>query len=422
MRTALAPWLAGAAGVFVVLAIVLLDWRLVLLALPPIVFLALAGIRPVPAPVLDVAREVSRDRVAVGQEIHVTLRVANRGPRLDLLELYDELPRELDVRKGRPHVAVALAAGEEVLLEYTLSARVKGLYNLGPLIARSSGASGLEYEEIVVPIRTPISVAPPVEDLRRAKVQPRRTRMWIGQIPSRRIGPGSDFWGLREYVPGDETRRINWKASARFDRLLTNEVEGERSGDAVIVLDARTEALVGPLPRSTTEAGVRAALALASKILEGRNRVGLVVQREVLDWVYPAFGRKQLFRILDALIRVRPGGEWPFDHVVWVLERFFPRNCQVILVSPLLDREAVETVEELAARGFAITIVSPSPVEVERAMYADDPTLGLAYRLLRMERENAVSALRRYADVVDWDPKEPLAAALKGVSPSPRHR
>ena len=137
--------------------------------------------------------------------------------------------------------------------------------------------------------------------------------------------------------------------------------------------------------------------------------------------MYPAFGRKQLFRILDALIRVRAGGEWPFDHVVWVLERFFPRNCQVIIVSPLLDREAVETVEALAARGFAITIVSPSAVEIERSMYADDPTLQLAYRLLRMERENSVSALRRYADVVDWDPRDPLAAALKGVSGSPRH-
>ena len=47
--------------------------------------------------------------------------------------------------------------------------------------------------------------------------------------------------------------------------------------------------------------------------------------------------------------------------------------------------------------------------------------LEIATRLLRMERENAVSALRRYADVVDWDPREPLAAALKGVSPFPRH-
>ncbi|TLZ58537.1 MAG: DUF58 domain-containing protein [Methanobacteriota archaeon] len=422
MRTALASWLAGASAGFIVLSLLFLDWRLVLLALPPVVFLAIAGMRPVPAPVLDVVREVSRDRSAVGQEIRVSLRVANRGPPLDLLELSDGVPREVDVTKGRPHIVLALDEGEEVAIDYAISPRVKGVLVFGPVIARSSGASGLEYEEAVIPIRTSIVVAPPLEDIRRANVQPRRTRRQLGQIPSRQIGAGAEFWGLREYVSGDETRRINWKASARFDRLVTNETQVERTGDAVIVLDAREESLVGPLARSTTEAGVRAALALASKILEGRNRVGLVVQREVLDWVYPGFGRKQLYRILDALIRVRPGGEWPFDHVLWVLERFFPRNCQVILVSPLLDREAVETVEGLAARGFAITIVSPSAVEIERSMYADDPTLGIAYRLLRMERESAVSALRRYADVVDWDPREPLAAALKGVSPSPGRR
>ena len=422
MRTSHASWLAGVAGTFVAISLLFLNWRILLLALPPIVYLALAGLRPVPAPVLDVARQASRDRLSVGQEVLVTVRVANRGPRLELVELHDEVPRELVVSKGRPHLAVALDAGEEVSFSYTVSPRVKGVYRLGPLVARSSAASGLEVEEAVVPLRTTLSVAPRLEDVRRVRVQPRRTRLWVGQIASRTIGPGTEFWGLREYAPGDETRRINWKASARFDRLISNELEGERSGDAVIVVDARHEALVGPLPSSTTEHGVRAALALASKILEGRNRVGLIVQREVLDWVYPAFGRKQLYRILDALIRVRPGGEWPFDHVVWVLERFFPRNCQVILISPLLDREAVDTVADLAARGFPVTIVSPSPVEIERAMYADDPTLQVAYRLLRMERENAVSALRRFADVVDWDPREPLAAALKGVTRWPRHR
>src|SRR5437773_8528110 len=143
MRTALAPWLAGAAGLFVVLAVLLLDWRLVLLAIPPIVFLALAGMRPVPAPVLDVARQVSRDRVGVGQDVDVTLRVANRGPRLDLLELHDQTPRELDIRSGRTHIALALDAGEEITLEYTVSPKVKGVYSLGPLVARNSGASGL---------------------------------------------------------------------------------------------------------------------------------------------------------------------------------------------------------------------------------------------------------------------------------------
>src|SRR5439155_1167202 len=76
-------------------------------------------------------------------------------------------------------------------------------------------------------------VAPAMEDLRRTKLQPRRTRPWYGQVASRQIGAGTDFWGVREYTAGDEVRRINWKASARLDRLFTNEYEGERSGDVV---------------------------------------------------------------------------------------------------------------------------------------------------------------------------------------------
>lgn len=421
MRTSFVTTLTSAAGTFIVLALLFLEWRLLLLAIPPLTYLVLAGLRPVPPPLLEVSREVSEDRVPVGQEVSVTLRVRNRGPRLDLLELYDAVPRELAVAKGRPHLAVALGTGEEAAISYTVSPRVKGQFSLGPLVARSLSPYGLEYEEAIVSIRTTINVPPPLEDIRRARVQPRRTRAWVGQIPSRVIGLGTDFWGLREYVPGDETRRINWKATARLDRLVSNEYEGERSGDVVIVLDARQEALVGPLAASTTEHGIRAALAIADKILDGRNRVGLVVQRNVLDWVYPAFGRKQLFRILDALIRVRPGGEWSFRHVFWVLSRFFPRNSQVILISPLLDSDALRAVTDLAAHGAAVMIVSPSPIEVEREMYSADPTLDAAYRLLRMERENAVSALRKFADVADWDPREPLASALRGVAPWPRH-
>ncbi|MEK6911459.1 MAG: DUF58 domain-containing protein, partial [Candidatus Thermoplasmatota archaeon] len=292
----MASSLASVAGIFVVLALLFLEWRLLLLAIPPLTYLVLAGLRPVPSPVLDVIREVSEDRVPVGQEVSVTLRVANRGPRIDLLELYDGVPREFAVPKGRPHLAIALRNGEQVTITYTVLPRLKGQFQLGPVIARSLSPSGLDYEEAILPIRTTINVPPRLEDIRRARIQPRRTRAWVGQIPSRLIGLGTEFWGLREYVPGDETRRINWKATARLDRLVTNEYEGERSGDVVIVLDARQEAVVGPLAASTTEHGIRAALAIAAKILDGRNRVGLIVQLNVLDCVYRAFGRKQLFR------------------------------------------------------------------------------------------------------------------------------
>ncbi|HEY7587826.1 MAG TPA: DUF58 domain-containing protein, partial [Thermoplasmata archaeon] len=246
---------------------------------------------------------------------------------------------------------------------------------------------------------------------------PRRTRPWFGHVASRRIGVGSDFWGVREYIPGDEVRRINWKASARLDRLCTNEYEGERSGDVVIILDARRESAVGTRNVNAVEYGVRAALGVAEHVLAAKNRVGLIVQRNVLDWVPPAFGRKQLYRILDHLVHVRAGGEWPFSYVAWVLSRYFPRDALIVLVSPLTDPTVLSAVMNLAALGYDVTILSPSPLEIEKPLIPPGAARDAAYRLLRVERENLVAQLRRVAQVVDWDPTTPLALPLRRLKP-----
>jgi len=256
-------------------------------------------------------------------------------------------------------------------------------------------------------------VAPALEDVKRTPLGPRRTRPWFGHVASRSPGVGLEFWGIREYVSGDDVRRINWKASARWDRLYSNEYEGERSGDVVIILDARRESAVGTPTMNAVELGVRAALGVAEHVLASKNRVGLVVQRDVLDWVPPAFGRKQLYRILDHLIHVRAAGEWPLSFVTWVLARYFPRDALVVLISPLTDRMALEAVMNLVAMGYDVAVVSPSPLEIERRFLGRTTSEALAYRILAMERQNLIMQLRRVAQVVDWDPSTPLALSLR---------
>src|SRR2546421_2586061 len=141
---------------------------------------------------------------------------------------------------------VKIERGGSVPLSYTVRSPVKGDFRIGPVRVRSLDPLALGAEDAVLSVDARVVVAPTMEDLRRTKLQPRRTRPWFGQVASRQIGAGTDFWGVREYTAGDEVRRINWKASARLDRLFTNEYEGERSGDVVIVVDARREVFVGP--------------------------------------------------------------------------------------------------------------------------------------------------------------------------------
>src|SRR6266571_4089649 len=242
MRTPLSSGLAAASLGLLVAGLAFRSWQVVLLALPPVIVLALGSLFPPARPRLVAVRTLSRDRAEAGRDVDVKLVVRNDGPTLDL------------------------------------------------------GA-----EDAVLPTDARLVVAPTMEDLRRTKLQPRRTHPWFGQVSSRQLGEGTDFWGVREYTAGDEVRRINWKASARLDRLYTNEYEGERSGDVVIVVDARRESFIGTETDNPIEHGVRAALGIAEHVLASKNRVGLIVQREVLDWVPPAFGRKQLYRILDHL-------------------------------------------------------------------------------------------------------------------------
>ncbi len=422
MKTSLVAGLLGGAAILLAVAFLAQSWRAIALVLPVLLYLGIGGLLSPPRLRVAVMRTLSRDRCAVGQEVEIQLRVMNDGDRVAALELFDSVPGSLVLAKGSAHAYLELRPREVREVAYTVVPSVKGEYAIGPLLLRARDPLGLHYEEERIETEARLVVAPRMEDVRKVRVVPRRVRSLMGHVRSRQIGLGLEFYALRDYQPGDEIRHVNWKATARRDKLLTNEYEAERSGDAVIILDARGESEIGPIAKSTTELGVAATVSLAAKILETRNRVGLIVQRDVLDWIYPGYGKKQLYRIVDSLVHVRAGGEWPFEHVTWVLARFFPPDAQILIVSPLLDAMALDAIADLRGHGFDVLIVSPSPLEVERAMYGEDPYASLAYRVLKMEREATIQRLRGYADVVDWDPKEPLAVALKGVRPYPRRR
>ncbi len=415
MRTRLTFWVLAVAAFFLVWGLLNVHPTVVALVIPLLLYLALAAVFSRPELNVEVARTVKKDRVSLADEVGVTLSVRNLGPPVEFLEVYDPVPPEVDVVEGSNYVLAGMASGETSELHYTIHPRVRGNHVLGPILLRSRDLLGFFIEDKVIEEVDLVSTTPGREDLRKARVTTRRIRPWLGQLASRSPGLGTDFWAIRDYTPGDEMRRVNWKASARLDSLFTNEYEGERSGDFVIILDAREEATLGPFHESSLEMGVRAAVSLAEMLLEGRNRVGLIVMRSVLDWVYPSFGGRQMLRITDALTRVRPGGQWTLMHLPWVLGRFFPPSSQLIVISPIIDGEAREAMMTLKAHGFEIMVVSPSLIDIEASSMVSDEAVEIGRAILKLERETNVALLRRFARVADWSPDQPLALAIKEV-------
>ncbi len=251
-----------------------------------------------------------------------------------------------------------------------------------------------------------IKVYPKIEYMRKFPIKPRKTRTLLGDYPSKRKGRGIEFMDIREYEPGDDMRRINWKATARADKLMVNEYESERTGDTVILLDVRRFYKGSEEYEKILNASVRAAATIATYLSRTRSRVGLVILGHSVDWIYPTYGKRAMYLILDRLLYVRTKriSRLPFDYGKFIVSRFFPPNSFVILISPLLSWDIDDAVVELLAKKYDILVLSPTLIGDEN---------DLATEILRMEREVRLRRLRLYARVVDWNIRYPLTSVLK---------
>jgi uncharacterized protein (DUF58 family) len=277
------------------------------------------------------------------------------------------------------------------------------------------GVRGVEGELVVV--RYPPELA------RLEAMHFDRTTVLPGETRSRRLGESGEFFGLRLAAPTDPPRQINWKASARAGRLLANEYALERTGDAVLILDARATPLGAEIDERLLSLGRAATQGLAEALLRTKARVGVGVFGEFLETVPLAMGRMHRLRIRAALAAARLSRTaGPAERCAIAMRRFFPPGVTVILVSSLAGGAADSLVPYLRHRGFPLLVLSPSPLAFLRAAVPLDPTDdALANRLLALDRRVEVARAWDDAPVVDWSEFGSLGAFVEFVR-RPAHR
>ena len=257
-------------------------------------------------------------------------------------------------------------------------------------------------------------ILPTVLRLKNVTIRPRQTRVYSGTIPARVGGPGVEFFGVREYQPGDPPHWINWHASARHQHaIFSNEYEQERVADVGIIVDGRQRTDLLRVGHSLFEHTVNAAAALADAFLSAGNRVGMLVYGQYLHWTFPAYGRVQKERILQALARARTGESQVFSDLGNIPTRLFPANSQLVLVSPVVDDD-VKTLVHLRSRGYQVMVISPDPVAYELSALQENEEIHMAARIVRLERRLLLNRLKRAGiQIVDWDVNQPLDRVIK---------
>jgi uncharacterized protein (DUF58 family) len=383
------------------------------LALPFVAYL-LVGFWGAPEKLeLDVHRTISSERAAPQEDVVVRVDVTNRGANIEELLLEDGYSPTLTVRDGSPRHLLSLKKGESYSWTYTVHGP-RGGYAFDVLKAEAWDHFGLRPSSHQVPARSELFIFPPLTRLKYVTIRTRRTRVYSGTIPARVGGAGVEFFGLREYQPGDPPRWINWRASARHDEsLYANEFQQERVADVALVLDGREKTNWFRDRRSLFEHSVLAAASLADAFLSQGNRVGLLHYGRYIDWTFPGYGKVQRERILQALAHAQTGGSPVFSGLEHIPVRFFPAHSQVVLVSPLHDDD-LNTLIQLRARGYQIMVISPDPLAFELANLPGAPSVKLAARVLRMERNLLLKKLQRAGiQVLDWNVAHPFDQVMK---------
>ncbi len=310
------------------------------------------------------------------------------------------LPGGIDER-APPHASLD---GDSLRVELSWSVPQPTVANVPVPEVRWEDAIGL-LERPVETSGEPLSIERYPPELQRAGVfRLEHTIALPGETRSRAIGSTGEFFGIREATLHDPPRVINWLASARAGRRLANEYALDRTGDVLILIDARPTPLGPTVDARLLGISRAAAYGLADAFLQEKTRVGLGVYGEFLTILPLATGRAQRLRIHQMLFQTALasiGG--PAERCAVSLRRYYARGMSTILLSPLADDESMLLVPHLRRRGFHPIVLSPSflPLAALTSNLGaeDEAVVDRVGRLLRREQ---IARTWRDAPAIDW--------------------
>jgi len=388
------------------------------------------------------------DTAVRGDSLACAIRARNPLDKPVALRIRPILPAQ-----GKPNdreLAIGVAAGKGVEAPFQIGVPVRGAHQFEGMYARMPSPLGLMQCQWFVPAPHACRVFP---DIRTVKEYIISHRMRTALAPHLRTAPlrgiGSEFESLRDYVQGDDIRRIDWRATARANKLISREYEIEQDRNVVVIIDCGRlmagstsargigmhEWLHGivqparqdegpPLEATKLDHAVDAALMLAGVSLENGDRFGLMLfASDLIAYLPPHGGMGHLQTVTNTLYDVQPTlNESHFRRAFLHLQTRLTKRSLVVVISDVIDVQAsaslVTGVLSLAKRHLVVMAALRTP-EIERVL---DETLpgdaprpareqqpfrkAVAYRLLRERAEVMARLHKGGVEVIDLRPEE----------------
>lgn len=370
---------------------------------------------------IPVASRQLPGNLALGSTAYIRLRFEHHGQgtlRFSYIDHYPDAVSCLDPLPAR----LTLAPGTQATVEYRVCPVHRGDAHFGAISLRVCSPWRLWQRQVHVEADQSVKIYPNFMALSGLGFLGQEQRIArVGAHLTQRRGSGLEFKQLREYQRGDEIRQIDWKATARQQRLISREYQDERDQEILFMLDSgrRMRPLDGEL--SHFDHALNALLLSAYMALDMGDAVGVFSVSGEHRWIRPVKGQQGLNRLLNSLYDLQSSTEASdLLQAAQALMQRQQKRALVVIVSNVRDDDADElmmAVKLLSQRHLVMLaclresfLDQPLPDEAN----ADEALHYCARQLYREQRGQLIRALKaRGALVVDSVPQQMHVALIE---------
>ena len=284
---------------------------------------------------------VQRDllQVASLDKAHaVTLTIANQTRRGWRIWVRDDLPAEFSAVPDQFHLE--LGRGSQAILPYEFRSRRRGEFFLRKVYLQAVSRWGLWKRFLDYPTGATVHVYPDMQQLSKYALLARTNRLsLIGVRRTRRIGQDNEFERLRDYSRDDNYRHIDWRATARRNKLTVKDFQVNQSQQLIFLVDCGRMMTNEAAGFSLLDHALNSMLMLSYVALRQGDSVGLITfSDQIHSFVPPRGGLRQMNYLLHASFNRFPRlVESRYDEAFLYLASHCRKRSLVVLVTNVID-------------------------------------------------------------------------------------
>ncbi len=241
------------------------------------------------------------EQLSLGDPNTVYIDISNPGRDALKLVVIDEAPEQLQLRNL--YFSFPLSPGAQHTISYSIRPTERGEYHFRRVVILATGWLGLATRRIFSASPQTCRVLPSIIQMKEFEIKiTSRTATLQGIKKLRRLGQTSEFEQIRNYVPGDDVRTVNWRATGRRNDIMVNQYQDERAQNIISIID-KSRVMKSPFNQlSLLDHAINSSLVISNVSMIKGDRAGIITFGDKLGArVHPGRGAAHLRYISKTL-------------------------------------------------------------------------------------------------------------------------